>query len=423
MHKIPAAGLGFCPRTQLYRYRPPISAAALAKKILPSLVNVVVHEKVEDWPNWTPGLQGFSQQEKKYHTKIKTQQSGFVTDSEGYIVTGPLVLKDTDDIEVILHDGSKFKAELVGTSEQTQVALLKIASREPLPVLHFAARSPVTDETMLLIGNPFGFVGSVRSVTFKNWKKVTQGFESIAFAGGINPGDSGGVLADLDGAILGVAFAMNKKDEEYITGYAVPAQIVQSALTQLKQSGKVSSLPSLEHDKEKPTLPIHKLPSVLAPANVTVAREASVFVDAKPGQGMGAIVSADGYIVTTNSLAGKAKTTTIRLDDGTAFEARVVGTDPSTDLALLKLEAGRVLPFASFAKQPAQTGDAVFAWNMFHPANLTLRRGIVSAEGRDTGSGPYDLLQSDLFMGKGEFWRRMVQLRWPNCGHRARLLH
>ncbi len=133
------------------------------------------------------------------------------------------------------------------------------------------------------------------------------------------------------------------------------------------------------------------------------------------GQGSGFIIDAAGYIVTNNHVVGEADTVKVELTDGRELPARVIGTDPQTDLALLKVEAGGPLPAVTWGDSDAlRVGDWVVA--MGNPFGLggSVTAGIVSARGRQIGAGPYDdFIQTDapinpgnsggpLFNGNGE---------------------
>jgi len=120
------------------------------------------------------------------------------------------------------------------------------------------------------------------------------------------------------------------------------------------------------------------------------------------GQGSGFFISADGYIVTNNHVVDHAKTVTVTTDQGKELEAKVIGTDPKTDLALLKVTEKGDYPFVSFAKAEPKVGDWVVAIGNPFGLGGTVTAGIVSAEGRDIGSGPYDqYLQIDAPINKG----------------------
>ena len=120
------------------------------------------------------------------------------------------------------------------------------------------------------------------------------------------------------------------------------------------------------------------------------------------GEGSGFFVSADGYVVTNNHVVQNAKTVTVTTSDGKALDAKVIGTDPKTDLALLKVNEGGNYPFASFAKDEPRVGDWVVAIGNPFGLGGTVTAGIISAEGRDIGEGPYDrFLQIDAPINKG----------------------
>jgi serine protease Do len=120
------------------------------------------------------------------------------------------------------------------------------------------------------------------------------------------------------------------------------------------------------------------------------------------GQGSGFFVSADGYIVTNNHVVNNAVEVEVVTDAGTTLKARVIGTDPKTDLALIKVDGKKDFPFVKLAREKARIGEWVVA--MGNPFGLggTVTAGIVSAEGRDIGSGPYDdFIQIDAPVNRG----------------------
>jgi serine protease Do len=120
------------------------------------------------------------------------------------------------------------------------------------------------------------------------------------------------------------------------------------------------------------------------------------------GEGSGFFISADGYIVTNNHVVQNAKAVTVTMNDGKTLDAKVVGTDPKTDLALLKVSQPGNYPFVSFAKDAPRVGDWVVAIGNPYGLGGTATAGIVSAEGRDIGDGAYDrFLQIDAPINKG----------------------
>ena len=119
-------------------------------------------------------------------------------------------------------------------------------------------------------------------------------------------------------------------------------------------------------------------------------------------QGSGFFISADGYIVTNNHVVDHATDVTVTTVDGKTMPAKVIGTDAKTDLALLKVTEGGNYPFVNFASQSPRVGDWVIAVGNPFGLGGTVTAGIVSARGRDIGSGPYDdFLQIDAPVNHG----------------------
>jgi serine protease Do len=119
-------------------------------------------------------------------------------------------------------------------------------------------------------------------------------------------------------------------------------------------------------------------------------------------QGSGFFISGDGYAVTNNHVVDHAQSVQVTTADGTVYKARVVGTDPKTDLALIKVDGKSDFPYVQFADQAPQVGDWVIAVGNPFGLGGTVTAGIVSASSRDIGSGPYDdYIQIDAPINKG----------------------
>jgi serine protease Do len=120
------------------------------------------------------------------------------------------------------------------------------------------------------------------------------------------------------------------------------------------------------------------------------------------GQGSGFFISADGYAVTNNHVVDKAESVEVTTDDGKTHTAKVIGTDPKTDIALIKVEGGSNFPFVPLAEKSPRIGDWVLAVGNPFGLGGTVTAGIVSARGRDIGAGPYDdFIQIDAPVNKG----------------------
>ncbi len=120
------------------------------------------------------------------------------------------------------------------------------------------------------------------------------------------------------------------------------------------------------------------------------------------GEGSGFFISLDGYAVTNNHVVDHAKSVRVTTDDGTIYNAKVIGTDPKTDLALIKVDGKNDFPYVKFADHNPRIGDWVVAVGNPFGLGGTVTAGIVSARGRDIGAGPYDdYIQIDAPINKG----------------------
>ena len=120
------------------------------------------------------------------------------------------------------------------------------------------------------------------------------------------------------------------------------------------------------------------------------------------GQGSGFFISADGYAVTNNHVVDRADNVQIVADDGKTYDARVIGTDPRTDLALIKVDGRNDFPYVTLAEKAPRIGDWVLAVGNPFGLGGTVTAGIVSSTGRDIGAGPYDdFIQIDAPVNRG----------------------
>jgi serine protease Do len=119
------------------------------------------------------------------------------------------------------------------------------------------------------------------------------------------------------------------------------------------------------------------------------------------GQGSGFFISRDGYAVTNNHVVQNAENVQVTTDDGKTYDAKVIGADPRSDLALIKVE-GNDFPYVKLADNTPRVGDWVLAVGNPFGLGGTVTAGIVSARGRDIGAGPYDdFIQIDAPVNKG----------------------
>lgn len=120
------------------------------------------------------------------------------------------------------------------------------------------------------------------------------------------------------------------------------------------------------------------------------------------GQGSGFFISEDGYVVTNNHVIDKTTTVEVQTDDGKTYAAKVIGTDPRTDLALLKVDGRSDFPWVRLAPAAPRIGDWVLAVGNPFGLGGTVTAGIVSARGRDIGASTYDdFIQIDAAVNRG----------------------
>jgi serine protease Do len=202
----------------------------------------------------------------------------------------------------------------------------------------------------------------------------------------------------------GVAFAQNLSQEaKKVTapvGFADIVEKVKPAVISVRVKADLSGQVSTNEDTPFPKgSPMERFFRQFGfPNQVPGAPRGRRFA---ASQGSGFFISADGYAVTNNHVVEHATQVEVVTDDGKIHPAKVIGTDPRTDLALIKVE-GDQFPFVKLADKPPRIGDWVLAVGNPFGLGGTVTAGIVSARGRDIGAGPYDdFLQIDAPVNKG----------------------
>ena len=170
--------------------------------------------------------------------------SGFVVDADGYIVTSNHVIAGAETVTVILDDGTRLGAEIVGGDRRTDIALLKVESDEPLPTVSFAADDDTrVGDWVVAVGNPFG-VG--KTATFGIVSARGRGTgpnpyqDHLQIDAPINSGNSGGPTVNLLGEVIGVNTSIVSPTGGNVgIGYAVPAVTATAVIDDLKAHGQV----------------------------------------------------------------------------------------------------------------------------------------------------------------------------------------
>ncbi len=163
--------------------------------------------------------------------KTNSLGSGFIIDTAGVVVTNNHVIADADEINVILNDGTKIKADLVGVDKKTDLAVLKFKPPKPLVAVKFGDSDKLRlGDWVVAIGNPFSLGGTVTAgiVSAKNRDISSGPYDSyIQTDAAINRGNSGGPLFNLDGDVIGVnTLIISPSGGSIGIGFAVPSKTV-----------------------------------------------------------------------------------------------------------------------------------------------------------------------------------------------------
>ena len=173
--------------------------------------------------------------------------SGVIISEDGYVVTNKHVINEAEEIEVVLNDKRSYTAKLLGTDPNTDLALLKIEGDE-LKYLEFSNSDNIkVGEWVLAVGNPFNLNSTVtagivsakaRSINILNRRNGIESF--IQTDAAINPGNSGGALVNTNGDLVGINTAIQSNTGSYTGyGFAIPANMVQKVVSDLKNYGEV----------------------------------------------------------------------------------------------------------------------------------------------------------------------------------------
>jgi serine protease Do len=182
-------------------------------------------------------------QQQQAPRRVNSLGSGFIIDAGGIVVTNNHVIADADEITVILNDGTRIKAELIGKDTKVDLALLRIKSDKPLKAVKFGDSDKLRlGEWVVAIGNPFSLGGTVTAgiVSARNRDINSGPYDNyIQTDAAINRGNSGGPLFNLDGEVIGINTAIISPSGGSIgIGFAVPSKTARAVIEQLKEFGE-----------------------------------------------------------------------------------------------------------------------------------------------------------------------------------------
>jgi serine protease Do len=243
--------------------RGPESIADVAEKVIDAVVNISTSQNVEGRGNAIPQLPPGSPFEEFFDEFFKNRRgqpgenngpnrsprrvnslgSGFIIDPSGIVVTNNHVISEADEINVILNDGTRLKAELIGKDQKTDLALLRVKPDKPLKAVKFGDSDKLRlGEWVIAIGNPFSLGGTVTAgiVSARNRDINSGPYDNyIQTDAAINRGNSGGPLFNLDGEVIGINTAIISPSGGSIgIGFAVPSKTAVPVIDQLRQYGE-----------------------------------------------------------------------------------------------------------------------------------------------------------------------------------------
>ncbi len=230
--------------------RRPGSYAGAAQKAVPAVVHIYTSQEVkaprhpfQDDPMFR---HFFGDRQGEGSERRSGLGSGVVVSPEGYILTNFHVVDGADEIEVASNDGHKYKARVVGSDPESDLAVLRIPADHKLPIITFGNSDSLrVGDVVLAIGNPFGVGQTVTSGIVSALGRSHLGintFENfIQTDAAINPGNSGGALIDTNGNLVGINTAIYSQSGGSMgIGFAIPVSLAKSVMEQIVKNGVVT---------------------------------------------------------------------------------------------------------------------------------------------------------------------------------------
>lgn len=231
----------------------PLSFADLVETVSPAVVSVLVERDMSEEARQAFQFRGLPEEfrrrmlpEGAQPPVARSAGSGFIIDKTGYIVTNNHVVENGDTISVQLSNGDSIDAKLIGRDPSTDIALLKIESKDPLPYVPFATDDNLrVGDWVVAVGNPFGLGGSVTAgIVSARGREMNDQIgtytDFIQIDASINRGNSGGPTFDLNGNVVGInTLIISPTGGNVGIGFAIPASTATSIVEQLKANGEI----------------------------------------------------------------------------------------------------------------------------------------------------------------------------------------
>ena len=178
------------------------------------------------------------------HRGLGAQGSGFIISADGYAVTNNHVVKGASEVTIKTSDGREYNATVIGTDRRTDLALLKIKSKDTFQYVKFAEEDPRVGDWVIAVGNPFGLGGSVTTgIVSAKGRNIGKGPYNnfLQIDASINKGNSGGPAFNLAGDVIGVNTAIYSPSGGSVgIGFAIPASTTKRIIEDLRDNGRVT---------------------------------------------------------------------------------------------------------------------------------------------------------------------------------------
>ena len=226
-----------------------VSYADAVARAAPAVVNIYTKKLIKGSPRVTsniPQLERFLRDlyGNRFDRSVTSLGSGVIASQQGHILTNHHVIENAEEIEVLLHDGRRLRATVVGADPETDLAVLQIHTEEVPSITFGSSRSLAVGDVVLAIGNPFGVGQTVTqgivSATGRDQLGVNVFENYIQTDAAINPGNSGGALINAYGELVGINTLISSSTGGSVgIGFAIPILLAQDVMTQMIEYGRV----------------------------------------------------------------------------------------------------------------------------------------------------------------------------------------